>query len=378
MLIGKIDQEQRLTMMYVWEKRTKGIIWGAIWRSFPMCPFLQIAKRVGICIILSRRVIAKLFFWGRYSLRKLQTNKLGLKIRRNWVLYLFVLPAILYYIIFHYVPIYGVQIAFQDYKVGEVFGQSEWVGFKHFETFVNSPWFETVLTNTLSISLLNLLIGFPVPIILALLLNEVKNLRFRKLVQTITYAPHFISIVVLCGAITLFLSPSTGILGTTINAVRSLMGLPQINLLSTGPAFKWIYVLSSIWQGAGWGSIIYFAALSSVDPQLIEAAQLDGASKFQIVRHVNLPLLLPTIVIQLILQCGQLLSIGYEKVWLLQNATILMDSEVISTYVYRAGLQGARYSFSAAVGLFNSVINAIVLFSVNALSKRVDKDLGLW
>ncbi len=308
----------------------------------------------------------------------MKKKNLLLRMRRRWVLYLFVLPAMLYYFVFHYIPIYGVQIAFQDYKVGEAFGESAWVGFKHFETFLNSPWFETVLKNTLSVSLLNLVIGFPVPIILALLLNEVKNLRFRKAVQTITYAPHFISIVVLCGAITLFLSPSTGILGMTINAVRSLMGLPEINVLSSGPAFKWIYVISGIWQGAGWGSIIYFAALSGVDPQLIEAAQLDGANKFQIIWRVNLPLLLPTIVIQLILQCGQLLSVGYEKVWLLQNPTILIDSEVISTYVYRAGLQGARYSFSAAVGLFNSVVNAIILITVNALSKRVDKDLGLW
>lgn len=304
-------------------------------------------------------------------------NKL-LMARRNWVLYLFLLPAMLYYFVFHYIPIYGVQIAFQDYRIGESFGESAFVGLKHFKLFINSPWFETVLTNTLSISLLNLAIGFPVPIILALLLNEVKNLRFRKTVQTITYAPHFISIVVLCGAITLFLSPSTGILGATINSVRKLMGLPAINLLMDGPAFKWIYVLSSIWQGAGWGSIIYFAALSGIDPQLIEAAQMDGASKLQIVWRINLPLLLPTIVIQLILMCGQLLSVGYEKVWLLQNSTILMDSEVISTYVYRAGLQGARYSFSAAVGLFNSSVNAIILFVVNALSKRVDKDLGLW
>ena len=275
-------------------------------------------------------------------------------------------------------PIYGVQIAFQDYKIGQMFGQSQWVGFKHFKRFLESPWFETVLKNTLSISLLNLAIGFPIPIILALLLNEVKNLRFRKTVQTLTYAPHFISLVVLCGTITLFLSPSTGVLGTTINSVRELMGMKPINLLETGPAFKWIYVLSSIWQGAGWGSIIYFAALSGIDPQLIEAAQLDGASKFQIIRHVNLPLLLPTIVIQLILQCGSLLSVGYEKVYLLQNDTIIRASEVISTYVYRAGLQGNQYSFSAAVGLFNSAVNAIILISVNALSKRVDKDLGLW
>ena len=308
----------------------------------------------------------------------MRTKNLGTKIGRNWVLYLFVLPAILYYIVFHYVPIYGVQIAFQQYRVGEVFGESEWVGFKHFTRFLESPWFGTVLKNTLSISLLNLVIGFPVPIVLALLLNEVKNLRFRKAVQTITYAPHFISLVVLCGAITLFLSPSTGILGTTINSIRGLFGLKPVSLLTVGPAFKWIYVLSSIWQGAGWGSIIYFAALSGVDPQLIEASQLDGASKFQIIRYVNLPLLLPTIIIQLILQCGQLLSVGYEKVYLLQNDTIILASEVISTYVYRAGLQGNQYSFSAAVGLFNSAVNAIILISVNALSKRVDKDLGLW
>lgn len=308
----------------------------------------------------------------------MRQKNLGTKIRRNWVLYLFVLPAILYYVIFHYVPIYGVQIAFQQYRVGEVFGESEWVGFKHFTRFLESPWFGTVLKNTLSISLLNLVIGFPVPIILALLLNEVKNLRFRKTVQTITYAPHFISLVVLCGAVTLFLSPSTGILGTTINSIRGLFGMKPMNYLEHGPAFKWIYVLSSIWQGAGWGSIIYFAALSGVDPQLIEASQLDGANKFQIIRYVNLPLLLPTIIIQLILQCGQLLSVGYEKVYLLQNDTIIRASEVISTYVYRAGLQGNQYSFSAAVGLFNSAVNAIILISVNAISKRVDKDLGLW
>ena len=305
-------------------------------------------------------------------------KKLWRNIKSNWVLYLFVLPALLYYVVFHYVPLYGVQIAFQDYKVGQMFGESEWVGFKHFIRFFKSAWFETVLTNTLSISLLNLVLGFPVPIILALLLNEVKNMKFRKTVQTITYAPHFISVVVLCGTITMFLSPTTGILGVAINAVRQAMGLGQINLLAVGSAFKWIYVLSGVWQGAGWGSVIYFAALSGVDPQLVEAAKIDGANKVQCIWHINLPVLIPTIVIQLILQCGSLLSVGYEKTYLLQNDAILRSSEVISTYVYRAGLQGAQYSFSTAVGLFNSVVNAILLITVNSISHRLDKDSGLW
>lgn len=293
-------------------------------------------------------------------------------------MYLFVLPGVLYYIIFHYIPIYGVQIAFQDYKVGEMFGQSEWVGLKHFVRFFQSVWFETVLKNTLTLSLLDLVLGFPLPIILALLLNEVQNSKFRKTVQTITYAPHFISMVVLCGAVTMFLSPSTGILGTTLNSIRVAMGLGEINLLTTGSAFKWVYVLSGIWQDVGWSSIIYFATLSGTDPQILEAAKVDGANKLQCIWHINLPVLIPTIVIQLILRCGSILSIGYEKVYLLQNDTILRSSEVISTYVYRSGIQGAQYSFSAAVGLFNSLINATILIAVNAIVRKIDRENSLW
>lgn len=293
-------------------------------------------------------------------------------------MYLFVLPGVLYYIIFHYIPIYGVQIAFQDYKVGEMFGQSEWVGLKHFVRFFQSAWFETVLKNTLTLSLLDLVLGFPLPIILALLLNEVQNSKFRKTVQTITYAPHFISMVVLCGAVTMFLSPSTGILGTTLNSIRVAMGLGEINLLTTGSAFKWVYVLSGIWQDVGWSSIIYFATLSGTDPQILEAAKVDGANKLQCIWHINLPVLIPTIIIQLILRCGSILSIGYEKVYLLQNDTILRSSEVISTYVYRSGIQGAQYSFSAAVGLFNSLINATILIAVNAIVRKIDRENSLW
>ena len=313
----------------------------------------------------------------RYLKEQRRNRKLQ-NIKRNWLLYLFVLPALVYYIVFHYIPIYGIQIAFQDYKIGQIFGESEWVGFKHFIKFFESIWFGTVLKNTLTLSIMTLVIGFPLPIILALMLNEVKNMRCRKLMQTVTYAPHFISIVVLCGAVTMFLSPSTGLLGIIVNNVRQSIGLNTINLLSVGSTFKWIYVLSGVWQSVGWGSVIYFAALSGVDPQLVEAAKVDGANKLQCIIHVNLPTLVPTIVIQLILQCGNLLSVGYEKVFLLQNSTILRDSEVISTYVYRAGLQGAQYSFSTAVSLFNSVVNATVLIAVNTVVRKLNSNSSLW
>ena len=298
-------------------------------------------------------------------------------IASNWILYLFVLPAVAYYIIFHYVPIYGIQIAFQDYRIGEMFGASQWAGLKHFLRFFESAWFGTVMRNTLSISLLSLAF-FPASIILALLLNEVQNIHFRKLVQTMTYAPHFISMVVLCGAVTMFLSPSTGLIGMAVNAVRGSAGKENINLLSVGSAFKWIYVLSGVWQGTGWSSIIYFAALSGVDPQLLEAAEVDGANKLQRMIHINLPVLVPTIIIMLILQCGNLLNVGYEKVYLLQNDTILQSSEVISTYVYRAGLKGGQYSYSTAINLFNSAINALLLITVNSITRKLDSSSSLW
>lgn len=312
------------------------------------------------------------------EIRKKEMAKNIRLMRQNWILYLFLVPIVLYFIIFAYVPIYGIQIAFQDYRIGQMFGESEWVGFKHFTRFFNSVWFETVMKNTITISLLSMVLGFPTPIILALLLNEVKNLRLRKVIQTVTYAPHFISLVVMCGAITMFLSPSNGILGMLVNGVRGMLGMDSINLLQTGSAFKWIYVLSGIWQGTGWGSVIYFAALSAVDPQLVEAARIDGANKMQCIWHVNIPVLIPTIIIQLILRMGNLISVGYEKVYLLQNDTILKSSEVISTYVYRAGLQGGQYSFSTAVSLFNSAINAVLLIIVNTIVRKLDENNSLW
>ena len=312
------------------------------------------------------------------ALKSNSRNKFIRSITRNWMLYLFALPAIIYYIVFCYIPIYGIQIAFQDYRIGQIFGQSEWVGFKHFAKFFDSVWFDTVMKNTFTLSLLSIALEFPLPIILALLLNEVQNMKFRKIVQTVTYAPHFISMVVLCGTVTMFLSPSTGFLGILINTIRNSMGLPNVNLLSQGSAFKWIYVLSGVWQQTGWSSIIYFAALSGVDPQLVEAAKVDGANKVQCIWHINLPILIPTIVIQLILRSGSILSVGYEKVYLLQNDTIIRASEVISTYVYRTGLHGAQYSFSTAVSLFNSAVNAAMLILVNNITRKLSKDNSLW
>lgn len=313
-----------------------------------------------------------------YLDKKKKRQKTLLIMKRNWILYLFILPAFLWLLIFDYWPLYGVQIAFQNYKPGDIFGESEWVGLKYFIQFFESYWFPVVMKNTVVISLLGFVLSFPLPIILALMLNEVMNLTFKKTVQTITYAPYFISTVVLCGALTLFLSPETGIIGSTVNAIRGAMGLGKINLLMNGPLFKWIYVLSGIWQGTGWGAILYIAALSAVDAEQIDAARIDGASKLQRIWHINLPVLKPTIVIQLIMSCGGLLSVGFQKVYLLQSDTTLSYSEVISTYVYRAGINGAQFSFGTAVGLFNNLVNVLLMIIANQIVKKIDDKLSLF
>ena len=291
----------------------------------------------------------------------------------NWQLYLFVLPAVLYFLVFHYAPMYGVQIAFRNYKATLGFWGSPWAGLDHFIRFFNSYYFETVMKNTLTLTGMSLVLGFPLPILLALLLNEVRHDRYKKLVQTVSFAPHFISVVVMCGMLTLFLNPSSGIL----NHIRTLFGLEAINFLQTPDMYKWIHVLSGIWQETGWASIIYFAALSGVDPSLLEAARIDGANKLQRIIHINFPVLVPTIITLLIMRCGSMLSVGYEKVYLLQNDANVSASEVISTYVYKAGLLQADFSFSSAVGLFNSVINCIMLVLVNYAAKRYS-EASLW
>ena len=307
-----------------------------------------------------------------------RAQKLLRDMRAHWILYLFVLPATVYYLIFVYYPMYGVQIAFQNYRIGEVFGQSQWAGLAHFVRFCKSYWFGTVVWNTLKLSLLGLGINFPLPIIMALLLNEIQNDRYKKTVQTITYAPHFISLVVLCGALQLFLSPSSGVLGLAINGIRSWFGLSATNVLMSGPAFKWIYVLSDTWQSTGWSSIIYFAALSGVDSQLLEAAEIDGANKLQRIWYVNIPVLAPTVVTMLILACGGLMNSSFDKVFLLQNDGIRSATETINTYVYRSGITGGQYSFSSAVGLLNSVVNALILILANQVTRWISAENSMF
>ncbi|MEK0314922.1 ABC transporter permease subunit [Cohnella sp. 56] len=298
---------------------------------------------------------------------------LGKRIRRNWELYLFVAPALVYFVLFHYLPMYGVQIAFKNFMPAKGIMDSPWVGFAHFERFFHSYYFWDLIWNTFGISLYALAVGFPLPIILALAFNEAKNGLFKKTVQTVTYAPHFISVVVMAGMIITFLSPSSGI----VIKIMAWVGIDAPQFLTDPRWFKTVYVLSEVWQSAGWGTIIYLAALAGVDPQLHEAAIVDGASRFKRVLHINLPTIVPTITIMLILNMGNILGVGFEKILLLQNSLNMESSDVISTFVYRTGLVDAQYSFSTAVGLFNSVINAILLILVNRIAKRTS-ETSLW
>lgn len=301
----------------------------------------------------------------------------GYRFRKNlkkyWQYYILLLPALAYFLIFCYGPMYGAQIAFRNFNAVDGITGSPWVGFAHFKRFFASPYFGSLIRNTLVISIYGLIAGFPLPIILALSLNELKNERVKKIAQTITYTPYFISVVVMCGMLISFLNPSTGI----FNKLVTSFGGEPIPFLSKPDMFPSIYVWSGVWQSTGWGSVIYFAALSGVDPQLLEAATLDGAGRMQKIWHVNLPALLPTIVIMLIMNCGNLLSVGYEKIYLLQNALNAETSEVISTYVYKTGLVNAQYSFSTAVGLFNSAVNLVLLILVNTVSRKIS-DTSLW
>lgn len=294
-------------------------------------------------------------------------------LRKYWQYYILLLPALAYFLIFCYGPMYGAQIAFRNFNARDGITGSAWVGFAHFERFFRSPYFGSLLRNTFVISIYGLLAGFPLPILLALSLNELKGTKVKKLAQTVTYAPYFISTVVMCGMLIAFLNPNTGI----INKLIAALGGEPVPFLSEAALFPSTYVWSGVWQGTGWGSVIYFAALSGVDPQLLEAATLDGATRWQKIWYVNLPALMPTIVIMLIMNCGSLLSVGYEKAFLLQNALNLETSEVISTYVYKTGLVSAQYSFSTAIGLFNSVVNLILLVTVNAVSRRIGEN-SLW
>lgn len=292
--------------------------------------------------------------------------------RLNKGLYLMVLPVVVYYVLFHYLPIYGSIIAFKEFNPLIGIARSEWVGFKHFVDFFNGFYFWRILRNTLVISVNTLLFGFPAPIILALLLNEIRSNFFKRSVQTVTYMPHFVSLVVICGLIKEF-TKDTGI----ITQMLGWFGFDQVNLLNKPGMFVPIYVVSEVWQQVGWGSIIFLAALSSIDPELYEAASIDGAGRWKKALHITLPGIVPTIVILFIMRMGRMLSVGYEKIILLYNPAIYETADVISSFVYRRGLQDFAWSYSAAVGIFNSVINLALLFAANKFSKKVGEH-SLW
>ena len=289
-------------------------------------------------------------------------------VKRNYQLYLFfTLPPLLLLIIFKYIPIGGILIAFEDYNpIAGILG-SDWVGFKHFQRFLSSPDFMNLLMNTLKLSVYGLLWGFPIPIILALLLTRVKSERIKKVIQLVIYAPNFISVIVISGMIILFLSP--------VGPINQAFGT-AINFMTKPEAFRTIYIASGIWQGAGWASIIYTAALSNASKELTEAAVIDGANIFQQIWNVDIPAIKPIMVIQFILSMGGIMSIGFEKALALQTSLNLPTSEILATYTYKMGLQLGDYSFSTAVGLFNAVINVILLVVVNTSVKRLNKDEG--
>lgn len=297
------------------------------------------------------------------------------RLAEDWELYLFLLPALLYLIVFAYLPMFGIVIAFKDFKPFQGIFGSNWVGLKHFSRLFQMRQFPRLITNTLRLSLYSLIAGFPLPILLALALNSCTAPRYKRIVQTVTYAPHFISTVVVTGMVLIFFAPSTGIVQSILRRLGLLDG--NLMVLMRKEAFPHLYVWSGVWTELGWGSIVYLSALSGVDPALHEAAITDGASKFRRAIHIDLPCIVPTIIITLILRTSSIMGVGFEKVFLLQNSMNLDTSEIISTYVYKVGIQEGQYSFSTAVGLFNSVINFILLIVVNSLSRRMG-ETSLW
>lgn len=301
----------------------------------------------------------------------LRLKKLGKEMWRHRILYLMILLPMSVTFIFNYIPIYGIQIAFKDYRTRLGILGSEWVGMKHFINFFNYPNFWEIVWNTLWINIVSLC-TFPLPIIFALMLNEVRLRRLKKFCQTVTYAPYFVSTVVVCSMATMFMQ-TDGL----FNIIGGFLGLPKGNLLQNPSAFAGICAVIDLWQGLGWNSIIYLAVLANVSPELIEAAKIDGATRMQIIKHVNLPALKPTIITLFILRMGSMFSVGFEKIFLLQNPLNLDASTTISTYVYEVGLKNQQFSYSTAIGLFESIVNIILIVSANTISKKVAKS-GLW
>ncbi|WP_246079031.1 ABC transporter permease [Paenibacillus piri] len=298
---------------------------------------------------------------------------LRMKWKRNLVLYLFLAPAAVYYLLFHYAPMYGTLIAFQDYNPFRGMLGSPWVGFKHFDAFFNSIYFYRLIRNTFLIGAYSILFGFTIPILFALLLHEVKHAKLRTMIQSVSYLPHFISTVVVAGLIVTFTSPSTGF----INGLLQFFGGSQIDFLREPGWFRTVYVSSGVWQTLGWSSIIYFAALAGISPSLYEAAEMDGASRWQKIWHISLPGIKPTIITILLLDLGRVMDVGFEKVFLLYNSTTYETADVLSTYVYRSGLVQQQYSFASAVGLFNSVLTFVMIVGFNRLARRLS-GYSLW
>lgn len=302
-------------------------------------------------------------------------KRIVIKMKSQWQLYLFMLLPVVSLLIFSYYPMFGIQLAFKDFDPNLGIWGSKWIGLAHFKKFFNSYMFARVLKNTLILSFYGLIAGFPIPIIFALMLNSMRNLKYKKIVQTVTYLPHFISTVVMVGIILQVLNPQVGLFGTVWLAVT---GEAAPNIMGKSAAFPHLYVWSGIWQSVGWSSIVYIAALSGVDTNLYEAASIDGAGRFKQLIYIDLPSIVPTAILLLIMNAGSVMNIGFEKVFLMQNDLILSTSEVISTYVYKVGLLGQNdFGYATAIGLFNSVINLILITTVNTISSRVN-DQSLW
>ena len=304
--------------------------------------------------------------------KKSKFSKTLRKAGSDWELYLMALPVILFYAIFMYYPMYGALIAFQDYLPGNSFFAGPWVGFQHFTDFITSPDFGRLVRNTLSISITTLIVGFPAPIILALMINEIRQNKFKRTVQSLTYLPHFVSIVVVCGIIKAFVG-NDGLITNLLEPIRGT----NTDMLTNPNLYMPIHVISGIWQEVGWGSIIYLSALSGIDAQLYEAAKIDGAGKISQLFNVTIPGILPTIITMLIMKMGGLLSVGHEKIILLYNPLIYNKADVISTYIYRMGFEGQQWSYTTAIGIFNSVINFSLLMLTNYISKKLT-ETSLW
>ena len=304
------------------------------------------------------RAVAKGAASGRLGGKKLQQ-----RLRENWQMYLLLLIPFVLTFVYKYIPMYGIQIAFRDYMPAKGFSGSTWVGLKWFQRFFSAPTCSRMITNTVLLSFYSLLWSFPIPIILSLIINQLRFQRYKRVVQTVLYAPHFISIMVICGMIKIFLSPSGGLLNLILGT--------NIDFLTESSAFRTIYIASGIWQDAGWGCIIYLATLANVDPAMYEAAKMDGASVFQRILHIDIPELLPMAVLNLIMAAGGLMNVGFEKVWLLQTDLNKATSDVIAVYVYQQGIENAKYSYSTAVGLFNTAVNIVLLVVVNKIASKL-------